>query len=74
MMGNVTLVKDSTTLQVCGSFIFKSNKNQFPECPAWVYCLVLILKYAASVSKLAADWKRCLWSGESDRPARLFGL
>lgn len=37
MMGNITFVKDSTTLQLCGSFIFESNKNQFPDCVVWVH-------------------------------------
>lgn len=43
-MGNVSFVKDSTTLQLCGSFIFGSNKNQFPEC-----CLFLVFSFSSGI-------------------------
>lgn len=70
-MGNITFVNNSTTLQLCGSFIFKSNKKAVPR----VACLALFFGFdvgmlirevvsrdqgtrAASVSKLAADWEK----------------
>lgn len=85
MIGNITFVKDSTTLQLCGSFILNSNKKKpilRAPCRGLLLCVYIVILIGEFISriqrqvlllspKLAADLKTCLGSGETDRPARL---
>lgn len=69
MMGNITFVKDSTTLQLCGSFIFKSNKTKISSQS--VLSGFIVLCWSCHIHQCWSPGSRGSWHPMAKR---VFGL
>lgn len=77
MMGNITFVKDSTSLQPCGSFIFKSNKKKpVPRvsCLGLLFGVDIEILIRGLISRVQGDRCRFCLETHTRLGKRVFGL